>query len=83
VTLGVASAFYRDTPGALIVLLIAEHKLDVMVRWDTAFPVPPPSVAADTLFPHVYGHINRDAVEGMMEVRRDADGRAVGLAVWT
>jgi uncharacterized protein (DUF952 family) len=83
VTLAVASAFHRDTPGPLMVLLINEHKLDVMVRWEAASPVPPPGVAPDILFPHVYGHINRDAVEGMMEVQRDTDGRAVGLMVWT
>ncbi|MGA9308960.1 MAG: DUF952 domain-containing protein [Pseudonocardiaceae bacterium] len=83
VTLAVASAFHHDTPGPLMVLLINEHKLDVMVRWEAASPVPPPGVAPDILFPHVYGRINRDAVEGMMEVQRDTDGRAVGLMVWT
>jgi uncharacterized protein (DUF952 family) len=82
VTLAVASAFYRNSPGPLMVLLIDENKLDVMVRWEAASPVPPPDVAPDTLFPHVYGRINRDAVEGMMVVQWDADGRAVGLAVW-
>jgi uncharacterized protein (DUF952 family) len=83
ITLAVASAFYRDTPGMLMVLLIDEHKLDAIVRWEAASPVPPPGVAPSTLFPHVYGRINRDAVQGMMEVQRDADGRAVGLAVWS
>jgi uncharacterized protein (DUF952 family) len=83
VTLAVASAFYRDTPGPLMALLIDEHKLDVMVRWEAASPEPPPGITPDALFPHVYGRINRDAVEGMMEIQRDADGRAVGLAVWT
>lgn len=83
VTLAVASAFYRDTPGPLMALLIDEHKLDAMVRWEAASPMPPPGVAPDALFPHVYGRINRDAVEDMMEVRRDTDGRALGLAVWT
>jgi uncharacterized protein (DUF952 family) len=83
VTLAVASTFYRDTPGPLMVLFIDEHKLDVMVRWEAASPVPPPGVTPGTLFPHVYGHINRDAVERMMEVQRDADSRAVGLVVWT
>jgi uncharacterized protein (DUF952 family) len=83
VTLGVASAFYPGTPGPLMVLLIDEHKLDVPVRWEVASPVPPPGVAPGTLFPHVYGRINRDAVEGLMEVQRDVDGRGVGLAVWT
>jgi uncharacterized protein (DUF952 family) len=82
VTLAVASTFYRDTPGPLMVLFIDEHKLDTMVRWEAASPVPPTGVAPDTLFPHVYGTINRDAVEGMMEVQRNTDGHAVGLAVW-
>ena len=81
-TLVVASALYREIPGPLMALLIDEHKLDVMVRWEPADPAPPPGVAPDTLFPHVFGHINRDAVEGMMEVVRDAEGRATGLAVW-
>ncbi|MGH3784261.1 MAG: DUF952 domain-containing protein [Pseudonocardiaceae bacterium] len=81
VTLAVASAFYRDTPGPLMVLLIDEDKLDATVRWEAASPVPPPGIAPDILFPHVYGRINRDAVEGMMEVQRDADGRTVGLAI--
>ena len=45
VTLAVASAFHHDTPGPLMVLLINEHKLDVMVRWEAASPVPPPGVA--------------------------------------
>jgi uncharacterized protein (DUF952 family) len=82
VTLAVASAFYHDVPGRLMVLLIDEHKLDVPVRWETASPAPPPRVAPDTLFPHVYGRINRDAVQRMMEVQRDTDGRAAALAVW-
>lgn len=69
-------------PGPLMVLLIDEHKLDVIVRWETASSVPP-GVAPDILLPHVYGRVNRDAVEGMMEVQRDADGRPVGLAVWS
>ena len=83
VTLAVASAFYRDVPGPLMALLIDEHKLDVLVRWEAADPAPPPGVASGTLFPHVYGRINRDAVEGMMEVERDGEGHAVGLAVWS
>jgi uncharacterized protein (DUF952 family) len=82
VTLAVASAFYRDTPGRLMVLLIDQEKLDVMVRWEAASPAPPPGVAPGTLFPHVYGCISRDAVQGLMEVQRDTEGRAVGLGVW-
>ncbi|MCC3777493.1 DUF952 domain-containing protein [Streptomyces sp. UNOB3_S3] len=82
-TLAVATAFYRDVPGPLMVLLIDEHKLDVMVRWEAADPAPPPGVSPGTLFPHVFGRITRDAVEGMMEIQRDEEGRATGLAVWS
>lgn len=82
-TLAVATAFYRDVPGPLMALLIDEHKLDVMVRWEAAVPAPPPGVAPGTLFPHVFGRITRDAVEGMMEIQRDEEGRATGLTVWS
>ncbi|MFC0601570.1 DUF952 domain-containing protein [Streptomyces palmae] len=82
-TLAVANAFFREVPGPLMALLVNEHKLDVMVRWEAADPAPPPGVSAGTLFPHVYGHIVRSAVEGMMEVVRDPDGRATGFAVWS
>jgi len=81
VTLAVASAFYRDIPGPLVVLLIDEHKLDVMVRWEAASPGPPPGVAPDALFPHVYGRIkprrggeNDGGPTGRRRPRRDARG---------
>ncbi|AIA00547.1 hypothetical protein SAZ_00540 [Streptomyces noursei ZPM] len=80
--LAVATAFYRHTAGPLMALLIDEHKLDVLVRWESADTAPPPGVAPGTVFPHVYGRINRDAVEGLMEIVRDGDGHATGLAVW-
>lgn len=48
VTLAVAGTFYRDTPRPLMVLLIDEHKLDVMVRWKAASPVPPPTLCSRT-----------------------------------
>jgi hypothetical protein len=31
----------------------------------------------------VYGRINRSAVAGMLEVERDADGRAVRMSAWS
>ncbi|NGN67756.1 DUF952 domain-containing protein [Streptomyces sp. A7024] len=82
-SLTVADTAYRDTRGPLMVLMIDEHALDARIRWEPADPTPPPGVPADTLFPHVYGRINRTAVAGMLEVRRDAQGRAVELAVWS
>jgi uncharacterized protein (DUF952 family) len=62
-----------------MVLLVDEHKLDVTVPLGGSHPGATP----DTLFPHVYGRINRDAAQGMMEVQRDTDGHAVVLAVWS
>lgn len=81
--LAVADAFYREAVGPLMTLMIDEEKLDVMVRWEEPSPSPPPGAATGTLFPHVYGRINRTAVVGMLEVRRDEEGRAHSLALWS
>jgi uncharacterized protein (DUF952 family) len=81
--LAVADAFYRDAVGPLMVLLIDEEALDAPVHWEAADPAPPPGTGAGVRFPHVYGRINRAAVAGMLEVERDADGRAVALKVWS
>ncbi len=81
--LAVADAFYREAVGPLMVLLIDESALDAAVRWEPPEPAPPPGAAADTLFPHVYGRVNRTAVAGMLEVEREADGHAVALKVWS
>ncbi|MET7754902.1 DUF952 domain-containing protein [Streptomyces sp. NPDC005389] len=63
----VADARYRDVPGPLLVLVIDEGRLAGEVRWEGS---------GGTLFPHVYGPVERDAVTSVLEVRRDADGRA-------
>jgi uncharacterized protein (DUF952 family) len=81
--LAVADSFYRDAPGPLMVLMIDEHALDAPVRWEPPEPAPPPGSAVGVLFPHVYGRVNRNAVAGMLEVRRAADGRAVELTLWS
>ncbi len=81
--LRVADAFYRETVGPLMVLLIDEHALDAPVRWEPPEPAPPPGMPATTLFPHVYGRVNRSAVAGMLEVERDAEGHAVRLKGWS
>ncbi|MEE4495084.1 DUF952 domain-containing protein [Streptomyces sp. BE230] len=82
-TLAVATALHRETPGPLMALLIDEHKLDVVVKREAADPAPPPGVAPGTLFPHIFGRINREAVERIMEIQRNEDGSATGLAVWS
>ncbi|WP_042421953.1 DUF952 domain-containing protein [Streptacidiphilus anmyonensis] len=78
-TLAVVDAFYRDAPRPLLALLVDESRLTAECVFEAAAPAPPPGVAAGTLFPHVFGPLNRDAVTGVLEVAWDADGRATGL----
>jgi uncharacterized protein (DUF952 family) len=78
-TLTVVNAFYRTAPRPLLALLLDENRLTAKCVWEAAVPAPPPGVAASTLFPHVFGPINRDAVERVLEVRWDQEGRATGL----
>ncbi|MEU8569713.1 DUF952 domain-containing protein [Streptomyces pathocidini] len=82
-TLAVADTFYREAVGPLMVLMVDEELLDAPVRWEPATSPAPPGTTPGALFPHVYGHINRSAVAGMLEVRRDENGRATALAVWS
>ncbi|WP_395359900.1 DUF952 domain-containing protein [Streptomyces sp. YH02] len=65
--LAIVDARYQDVMGPLLVLVIDEERLAGEVRWEGS---------GGTLFPHVYGPIERDAVTSVLEVRRDADGRA-------
>ena len=79
-TLGVVNAFYGDAPRPLLVLVIDETRLGSACVWEAADPAPPPGVAEGTLFPHVFGPIDREAVERVLVVRWDGTGRATGLA---
>ncbi|MEU9702012.1 DUF952 domain-containing protein [Streptomyces sp. NPDC047981] len=72
--LTVADAHYRGVPGPLLVLVVDERLLGAEVRWEGS---------EDALFPHVYGPIERAAVTGVLEVRRDSDGRARELTPWS
>ncbi|MFI6804405.1 DUF952 domain-containing protein [Streptomyces luteogriseus] len=78
-TLAVVDAFYRDVPGPLLVLALDEARLTARVEWEAAAPAPPPGVSGDTLFPHVFGPLDRDAVDHVLEVRFDDEGRAAEL----
>ncbi|MEU6929814.1 DUF952 domain-containing protein [Streptomyces sp. NPDC046385] len=71
--LAIADAHYRTAAGPLLVLVIDESLLSGEVRWEGS---------EDLLFPHVYGPIERAAVTGLLEVRRDEDGRARELTPW-
>ncbi|MFF7127416.1 DUF952 domain-containing protein [Streptomyces sp. NPDC008240] len=78
-TLAVVNAFYRDGPRPLLALLLDEGRLTAKCVFEAADPAPPPGTADGVLFPHVFGPLNRDAVERVLEVEWDADGRATGL----
>ena len=81
--LAVANDRFAGTQGPLMVLLIDEDALDSPVRWEAAAPAPPPGTPGTTLFPHIYGPVNRSAVAGMLEVERDTAGRWATLAAWS
>ncbi|MER5967355.1 DUF952 domain-containing protein [Streptomyces sp. NPDC002057] len=69
----IADAHYRDVAGPLLVLVIDEDRLAGEVRWEGS---------GGTLFPHVYGPVEREAVTSVLEVLRDGDGRARELSRW-
>ncbi|MEU0719876.1 DUF952 domain-containing protein [Streptomyces lavendulocolor] len=71
--LAVAEAHYRGAPGPLLLVDLDETLLTAEVRWEDA---------GGRLFPHVYGPLDRAAVTGVREVRRDAAGRVTGLVPW-
>ncbi|BBC34918.1 hypothetical protein SGFS_062120 [Streptomyces graminofaciens] len=80
ITLVIVNDFYRDAPRPLLALLIDEDRLISECVFEAAVPGPPPGVPEGTLFPHVYGPVDRDAVERVLEVRWDEEGWATGLA---
>jgi uncharacterized protein (DUF952 family) len=61
----VANTFYRDLPGAFIIVRIAPERLSAGLRWEWA---------DGHLFPHIYGPVNEDAVDQIIEFPRLADG---------
>jgi uncharacterized protein (DUF952 family) len=78
-TTAVANAFYRTAPRPLLALVVDETRLTARCVWEPADPAPPPGVPEDTLFPHVYGPLDRAAVTGIAQIRWDEEGRATGL----
>ncbi|MFC8919700.1 DUF952 domain-containing protein [Streptomyces sp. NPDC057116] len=70
--LAVVEAYYRDVPGPLLLLALDEALLTAEVRWEGG--------ADGGRFPHVYGPVDRAAVVGVREIRRDGSGRVTGLA---
>jgi hypothetical protein len=79
VMLAVANAFYRTAGEPLVALALDEGLITAPVRWEAPDPAPPPGVSAGTLFPHVYGPLDRAAVTGLRYLRADVTGRFVAL----
>lgn len=78
-TLAVANALFRDSAEPLVALALDESRLSAPVRFEPADPAPVPGVAPGTLFPHVYGPVELEAVTGVRYARRDPAGRYTGL----
>ncbi len=79
-TRAVADNLYRSSDEQMVVAEIDTGALTAPLRWEAAAPAPPPGVPADTLFPHVYGALNRSAVRGVTFARRDVDGSYLEFA---
>lgn len=79
VALAVATAFYREAPRPLLALVLDEEALDLRVVREAADPAPPAGVDDDVLFPHLFGALDRSAVEEVLQVVWDETDRAVGL----
>lgn len=79
-TLAVVNAFYRTAPRPLLALVVDEDRLGARIAWEPAGQGPPPGVPEGTLFPHVFGPLERDAVTRVLRVAFDGDdGPATGL----
>ena len=79
VTLAVANGLFAAATGPLVALELDETRLSAPVRREPADPAPPPGTPPGTLFPHVYGPIERDAVSAVRYARRDPSGRYISL----
>ncbi|SFE06935.1 hypothetical protein SAMN04487819_107189 [Actinopolyspora alba] len=78
-TLAVANTLYRSAEEQLVLLELDAKALSAPVRWEPPTPAPPEGVTSETLFPHVYGPLDRAAVRGVRYARRDTDGRFVSF----
>ncbi len=78
-TLAVVNAFYRAASRPLLALVLDETRLAPRLAWEAPTPVPPPGVPEGTLFPHLHGPLNRDAVAHVLTVQWDTSDHATGL----
>jgi uncharacterized protein (DUF952 family) len=70
--IAVANRFYRTTQGEFVLLVIDPAQLTAPLKWEQS------SDDLAPLFPHIYGPINRAAVQEVRAVRRADDGEFLG-----
>ena len=70
--LQVANTFYRQSSGDFVLLVIDPSRVTVPVKWEQS------DDQLATVFPHIYGSINRDAIVDVRQVLRSADGTFTG-----
>ena len=70
--IAVANRFYRATEGDYVLLVIDPARLTATLKWE------PSGDDLAALFPHIYGPIDRAAVQEVRAVRRAADGEFLG-----
>lgn len=63
--LRVANQLYRHEKGKYVILCINEAKVAAEIRWEAV---------DDHLFPHIYGSLNKDAVEHVVDFPRNGAG---------
>jgi len=78
--LAVADTVFGDTDEPLVALSIDPARVDAEIRWEAPDPAPPAGTPDGTLFPHVYGPIDRAAVTGVRYLRRDPRGHYAAIA---
>ncbi|MGW2400869.1 DUF952 domain-containing protein [Kitasatospora sp. NPDC001664] len=81
--LAVANAFFQDARDPLMALLIEERLVEPMVKWEAPNGAPPPGATPGTLFPHIYGRLNRTAVIGLEKLERNENGVWAALKPWS
>lgn len=75
--LEIANTFFAGLADDLLALEIDPQQLTSPLKFEPPIPPPgtPPGPAADLLFPHIYGPLNRPAILRVMPLRRNPAGR--------
>jgi uncharacterized protein (DUF952 family) len=70
----VAEKYYKDQKN-LILLVIEPDRLTSDLKWEPPSEgAPPPGVPEGSLFPHIYGPINLEAVVRVLDLQSHPDG---------